>query len=418
MLIATVESVTRFLLSARDAVEFVWSGQQGLFELAFEPSRRRHFAIDDALNNLGGHRYFAPLARKTRGSKKKHVADTGNVLWADIDLPRSVEPTPERKHELLTEIRERLASIQTAPSVVIDSGGKGFWVYLKLGESILTDEIEVLNRGLATLLGADHSHNKDRIARLPGSVNQNSGKLAEVIEFSGLVYSYDDLAFLRDRAPSSSTGSQPEGAVLPGEPSTLTTFPEFPTLSRRLWEYIDRSPRKGQYGYDRSDVEQSIFLALVYRGWTDEEIIGFANVYRLPRHLEAWAQRKNFSWTERSITKAREWVEEHPLITTTNPMCIGSETSSAYSHSDRHKALRLVTNTQTTKQLLKTWMRDLPSKPSRATAYRMLKQFKEGGYIIEEDKLCVLTDLGIHHTQTKMNYLMPLPKVAHYQASY
>jgi hypothetical protein len=43
---------------------------------------------------------------------------------------------------------------------------KGFWVYLKLNESIPTDEIELLNRGLEVLLDADRCHNRDRIARL------------------------------------------------------------------------------------------------------------------------------------------------------------------------------------------------------------------------------------------------------------
>jgi hypothetical protein len=94
-------------------------------------------------------------------------------------------------------------------------------------------------------------------------------------------------------------------------------------------------------------------------------------------------------------------------------MCIGSDSKAGYSHTDRHKALRLVTGTQTTKELVTTWMNELPSQPSETTGYRMLRQFKEGGYVSKEGKLWELTDLGLHHTQTKMNYLMPLPKIPH-----
>jgi hypothetical protein len=97
-------------------------------------------------------------------------------------------------------------------------------------------------------------------------------------------------------------------------------------------------------------------------------------------------------------------------------MCIESDSNGGYSHADRHKALRLVTGAQTTNELVATWMNELPSHPSESTAYRMLWQFREGGYIFKEAKRWELTSLGIHHTTTKMNYLMPLPKIPHNQA--
>jgi hypothetical protein len=184
-----------------------------------------------------------------------------------------------------------------APSVrvvVVFSGRKGFWVYLKLDGLIPTDQIEVLNRGLETLLGADSCHNMDRLARLPGSIRQDSGKLAEVVEFTGLVYSHADLAFLKDHVPSK--------AALPAEPAvddtapSLTSFPtEFPALSHELRLYIERSPKRGAYGYDRSEMEQKIFTALAYQGWTDDEIIAFADAYRLPRHWQERARHKDYS---------------------------------------------------------------------------------------------------------------------------
>jgi hypothetical protein len=44
----------------------------------------------------------------------------------------------------------------------------------------------------------------------------------------------------------------------------------------------------------------------------DEQIITFANVYRLPRHLQEWAKHKKYSWTERGLKKARVWADQHP----------------------------------------------------------------------------------------------------------
>ena len=83
-----------------------------------------------------------------------------------------------------------------------------------------------MNRGLEALLDADSCHNRDRLARLPGSIHQDSGKLAEVVEFSGLVYSFADLAFLKDLAPPKA--SRPMEAVFDG------TAPRLAELSRRV----------------------------------------------------------------------------------------------------------------------------------------------------------------------------------------
>jgi hypothetical protein len=392
--------------SAKHAVAFIWSGQDGIFELAREPDKRRYFTKPEALSVLDKHCYFAPLARKRRGSKKEDVADTGNVLWADIDHLEGLEDRLRR----LVPIR---------PSLVVFSGMKGFWVYLKLSEAIPTDEIEVLNTGLEWFLGADNCHNIDRLARLPGSIHQESGKRAEAVEFSGLVYSYADLAFLKDHAPpKASRSTEP---VFDGTAPLLTSFPkEFPALNQELRLYIERSPRKGEYGYDRSDMEQKIFTALVYQDWRDDEIITFATAYRLPRHLQDRMRHGDYQWTERSLRSAREYVATHPKTpaqnSITKTMCIGSDSKGGYSHADRHKALRLVTGTQTTKELVTTWMNELPTQPRERTAYRILSQLKEAGYIFEETKRWRLTDLGIHHTQTKMNYLMVLPPIRHKQA--
>ncbi len=94
-------------------------------------------------------------------------------------------------------------------------------------------------------------------------------------------------------------------------------------------------------------------------------------------------------------------------------MCIRSETRRRYQHTDRHKALRLVTGRQSTPELVHDLQTKLPNRPGRATAYRIIKQFSEAPepYIQENGGVWDLTDLGKHHTRTGLDYLLVLPPV-------
>ena len=62
-------------------------------------------------------------------------------------------------------------------------------------------------------------------------------------------------------------------------------------------------------------------------------------------------------------------------------------------------------------------MTKLPNQPSKSTAYRLLGQFRDGGFIRKKRKIWTLTDLGKHHTKSKMNYLMVLPRIRPNQAT-
>src|SRR6266511_5760288 len=109
--------------------------------LAYKSRRgvtRKLYGKDEALASLDGNDYFAPLARRACGSKKKHVAKFGNVLWVDIDE--------------LDGLEQRLARLPLRPSLIVASGVKGYWGYWKLSEQVSADQIEVWNRGLAHTL--------------------------------------------------------------------------------------------------------------------------------------------------------------------------------------------------------------------------------------------------------------------------
>lgn len=278
----------------RAAIEFLWADQDGWFEVAFSPAHRQVMSRADALAALPQMRYFAPTARKQRGSRKSDVADQGNVLWADID-----------SRDALTTIEDKLVPLGIRPSLVIDSGNKGFWIYLKLTSLIPVEEVEGLNRRLGELVGADHCFNRDRLARLPGSVHPDSGNQAHVVEFSGKRFKASELDRLlpvTTDAPSSAVNDETDRTNYGGVPHPV------PRLSQHLMTYVRARPKKGE-GWDRSEVEQKIFLALVGQGWSDEQIIVFSDANSLSKHCGERMRRGNLGWTERSIAKAREFYE-------------------------------------------------------------------------------------------------------------
>src|SRR5690349_17874735 len=96
------------------------------------------------------------------------------MVWADIDSPGALGGL------------SWLAEQGLSPSAVIASG-RGFWFYWKLATLTPTPQIEVFNRRLNVLLsdhigGADPaSTNCDRIARLPGTVHEDTGVISHFV---------------------------------------------------------------------------------------------------------------------------------------------------------------------------------------------------------------------------------------------
>lgn len=168
------------------AVEFLWSGQDGYFELARTADGREHRSLypkAEALSSLAGNDRFGPLPRV---DKDERSVEHGNVLWVDIDDADRIDV--------------QLARIPVAPSLVLHSGNTGFWVFWKLAQPISTERIEFLNRRLADRLDADRgSWRRSQLARLPGAYRSETGKFAEVIHFGGAEYEPDRFAFLNRR---------------------------------------------------------------------------------------------------------------------------------------------------------------------------------------------------------------------------
>ena len=157
---------------------------EGDTPLYFNPAR----PTDEALDWI---RRAEQLPRDERiyklAYRKRNDIAGADVLWADID------PTPEvaADEAALAEWRAGLLD-RVSPlgaHLLVDSG-RGCWLFWLLDEQLgcggLPDEGEPLKGWLKAARayvveqvgGADSVTNPDRVARLPGSINQKTGKAA------------------------------------------------------------------------------------------------------------------------------------------------------------------------------------------------------------------------------------------------
>jgi Family of unknown function (DUF5906) len=152
--------------------------------------------------NAGFDLYFSPNPIKGTLHKKASKNDIleARHLWADLD-PRENEPLEAERDAMLAVLTINLPVGLPKPNRVIDSG-RGFWGYWELDKPApvdgsrnnmngpLTEAVECYGRGIEQAFGdhfADGCRNIDRIARLPGTVNTKTGKLASVLR----EYSHD-----------------------------------------------------------------------------------------------------------------------------------------------------------------------------------------------------------------------------------
>ena len=125
--------------------------------------------------------YFSINPVKPGRSSKAAKEDVLAVEWlqADCDPPGTLPPADLDvwRAGKLAELRAGKEGVP-APTMIVDSG-RGFWLFWKLNRAVpvdgrgpMTAAVESYARGVGALYGADHCFNIDRIARLPGFVNQ------------------------------------------------------------------------------------------------------------------------------------------------------------------------------------------------------------------------------------------------------
>ena len=258
--------------------------------------------------------YFSPNPIKGTLHKKATKNDVVEArhLWIDLD-PRPGEPLEAERAAMLALLTTDLPQGMPRPNRVIDSG-RGYWGYWTLAapqpvdgsknkvNGPLTEAVECYGKGIEQAFGdrfADGCRNIDRIARLPGTVNTKTGRLAHVLPDHSHDTPHAIEAFPR-------TAEEPGGQEAPNA-ETFERSDNYEPVTRDARELaqleaiwvtrIFEGDLEGKYQNDRSRLAFSVACELV-RGGLDDEFIARvlmttkcgvhvqeSPAYRLPRTL-------------------------------------------------------------------------------------------------------------------------------------
>ncbi len=147
--------------------------------------------------------YFSVNPTKYPVNKKANKKDIASMDWLHVDI----DPIPDK--DLKKERKRILADLKKfkpAPTIIIDSGGgyQGFWKLnpnIKINSIPQATELEGYNKQLEILFDSDHTHNIDRIMRLPGTINVPTKKkkekgrkpaLSKLVEFNDTTYNISE----------------------------------------------------------------------------------------------------------------------------------------------------------------------------------------------------------------------------------
>lgn len=122
------------------------------------PMDRERIAVNSIADSSQKDVYIAPMLR----SKRSRAAGTGiggRWSWVDVD----VTPTGQAA--------EALEAVLTGCSTMQINSGRGQHLYVDLGAFYPRDEVEELNRWLASAVGGDSKWSENSILRLPGCLS-------------------------------------------------------------------------------------------------------------------------------------------------------------------------------------------------------------------------------------------------------
>ena len=285
--------------------------------------KARHFDATDRAgqqkfitdhSDAGFDLYFSPNPIKGTLHKKATKNDVVEArhLWIDLD-PRPGEPLEAERAAMLALLTTNLPQGIPRPNRVIDSG-RGYWGYWRLAtpqpvdgctknvNDPPTEAVECYGKGIEQAFGdrfADGCRNIDRIARLPGTVNTKTGRLAHVLSDHSHDTPHAIEAFPRSvekpraqEAPNAEAFERSDNY----EPVARDAH-EIAKLEAVWVTRIFEGDLDGKYQNDRSRLAFSVACELV-RGGLDDEFIARvlmttkcgvhvqeSPAYRLPRTL-------------------------------------------------------------------------------------------------------------------------------------
>jgi Family of unknown function (DUF5906) len=268
--------------------------------------------------------YFSPNPIKGTFHKKATKNDVAEAryLWIDLD-PRGDEPLEVQRTAMLKLLTTDLPQAIPRPNRVIDSG-RGYWGFWKLAtprpvdgrrnnvNGPLTEDVECYGRGIERAFGdrfADGCRNIDRVARLPGTINHKTGRLACVLH----KFSHDephavenfprgDAEKRKDQGPK---GKKPSDEYEP----VFRDAPELAKLDVAWVIRIFEGDTDGKYQNDRSRLAFAVACELVRVGLDDKFIARVLMTTPCGVHVqESPAYRLN-----RTIRRAHEFAIDPDL---------------------------------------------------------------------------------------------------------
>jgi hypothetical protein len=263
--------------------------------------------------------YFVPYPFERRQRKFEALVDRLQVVRVDLD-PLAAASFDEQQTFVEGQLEE-IRLLVGEPTAVVDSG-RGRWVYLKLAESISKEQARRLNQALHALAKSEdpRAYNPAQWARLPGSVNEKTGRRAAVreVEPTRLFDPVELELALREFLPKpkqKAIAGMGRDFRWSGEKLAEMVLPDPPSFSSELQEYIDSSPTTEEslerWGRTRHQMEMRVFIRLASSGWTNLQIHAFAFQCGLSRYMEEFEKRSPYG--DHSVSKARRWVDDHPL---------------------------------------------------------------------------------------------------------
>ena len=228
-----------------EAISFLddsWEGQAAPCAIKGKGDiKARHFKADDqagqrafvtSCSSATYNIYFVVNSVKNTLHKKPEKTDIAEAhsLFVDLD-PRKdksgvvIAPLEAERATMLALLTINRPAGIPKPNRIVDSG-RGYWAFWFLDTPHPVDAtkaVEAYGRGIEQAFGdfADNCHNIDRVARLPGAINQRTGEMARVLH----EHSHDT-------------------------PYAIETFPRAPVASRQstsqlklVWDSVALPPR-------------------------------------------------------------------------------------------------------------------------------------------------------------------------------
>jgi uncharacterized protein (DUF927 family) len=273
-------------------------------------NEEEHYDLYFAINPLR-----VPLCRK---ALKDDVAAAA-WLWVDLD-PSKNEEDGAAQARLDAALAHVPPGIPGPPTWEINSG-RGRWQFWKLRNQQPVDgkdgpetlRIEGHGRGVEQAYGkdvADNCRNIDRIARLPGTINHKTGRMARVTAHRpDCAYELADFPFVAAEE-SAKISEAPIDPIEPGEKVNVDKLPVSDRIRHMIATGEDTDTPDIPYAQMRSERDFAVLIGMADAGCSNKTMAAVLLDATLPIGGHVRDQKKPKEYLARQITKARAKVSE------------------------------------------------------------------------------------------------------------